>query len=86
MSKRRTSYCDDWSCPARPSCAHHFGRSLAYARMSERHPPTMHGPDTPYDRHASEDRQSCENYRFDRQKKWLMPRPGDIDLIHGVWP
>lgn len=82
MAKRK-SYCDDWSCPARASCAHHFGRSLAYARMSERHPRTEHGPGTPYDRHASEDRQSCASWRFDRPKKWLMPRPGDVTNYQG---
>lgn len=73
MSRR--TYCDDWTCPARVSCANHFGRSLAYARMNPAK--VEHGDGTPFDRHASEDRQSCENYKLDRPKRWLMPKEGD---------
>ncbi len=83
----RKVWCDDWSCPARRSCAHHFGRSLAYAAMREG-ARTGHGHETPYDRHASEDRQSCSAYRFDRQKEWLKPQPGQINMIgpvHGMF-
>jgi hypothetical protein len=81
----RKTWCDDWTCPAQPSCAHHFGRSKAYAAMARAK--TGHGHGTPYDRHASEDRQSCDAYRFDRIKPWLMPRPGDINLLPGSrWP
>lgn len=42
---------------------------------------TGHGEGTPYDRHASEDRQSCACYRFDRPKAWLMPRPGQVTTV-----
>ena len=73
----RKVWCDDWSCPARASCAHHFGRSAAYFGMKEG-AKTGHGDGTPYDRHASEDRQSCAVYRFDRQKEWLRIQPGMI--------
>ena len=76
----RKVYCDDWRCPARVSCAHHFGRSAAYASMREG-TKQEHGPFTKYDRDASEDRQSCSAYRFDRQKPWLKPRPGDINYL-----
>jgi hypothetical protein len=58
----RKVWCDDWSCPARPSCANHFWRSKAYAgmRMGTK---TEHGDGTRYDRHTSKDRQSCSSYR-----------------------
>jgi len=80
-------YCNDWTCPARVSCAHHFGRSKVYFAMSDPNPKTAHGPDTPYDRHESEDRQSCASYRFDRQKEWLRAQPGDVNYLpHGAWP
>lgn len=73
--------CDDWTCPARVSCAHHFGRSRAYAAMSDRHGKVGHGEGTPYDRHSSEDRQSCDAYRLDRPRAWLMPQPGQADVL-----
>lgn len=52
--------CQDWSCPARVSCARHFGRSAAYATMAEPgttplmdRSPRQPGADT------------CEQYAFD---------------------
>lgn len=75
----RKTYCDDWTCPASASCAHHFGRSAAYAGMKPAK--TGHGDGTPYDRHASEDRQSCAAYRFDRPKAWLMPQAGQVNVF-----
>lgn len=73
-------YCDDWRCPARASCAQHFGRSQAYAAMSDRRAKVesventgrfnwMAGPDAG---------NSCEHYRLDKPKEWLMPRPGQV--------
>lgn len=85
MSERKT-WCDDWSCPARASCAHHFGRSGAYAAMREDHGPVEHGPFTPYDRHASDDGQACDKYRRDRRKAWLEPAPGQlVEIAAGVY-
>jgi len=78
----RKVWCDDWSCPAARSCVHHFGRSAAYAAMREG-VKCHHGDGTPYDRHASEDRQSCASYRFDRQKEWLKPKLGQITHTGG---
>lgn len=70
-------YCDDWSCPARASCAKHFGRSRAYASMRDPGRTRIsHGEGTPFDRHASEDRQSCSAYKFDKPRAWLMPQDG----------
>lgn len=82
-------YCDDWRCPARVSCAHHFGRSSAYASMrradSERDRLEsiegtgrfnwMQGPDAG---------NSCAAYRLDKPKKWLMPQPGQITHSEGL--
>lgn len=73
-------YCDDWGCPARASCALHFGRSHAYAAMSDRRVRIesientgrfnwMTGPDAG---------KSCEHYELDKPKKWLMPQPGQV--------
>lgn len=31
----RRAYCDDWACPARASCARHFGRAEAYWSMRQ---------------------------------------------------
>lgn len=70
-------WCDDWSCPARASCANHFGRSAAYAGMREG-AKAEHGPLTAYDRHQSDDRQNCDKYRRDRAKPWLAPQPGQV--------
>lgn len=78
----RKIWCDDWSCPARVSCAHNFGRSAAYASMRER-VMVAHGPFTSYDRHASEEGQSCDAYRRDRAKLWLMPQPGQVNVDFG---
>lgn len=76
-------WCDDWSCPAAKSCAHHFGRSAAYAGMREG-AKTGSGQGTPYDRYASEDRQSCTAYRFDRPKAWLVAHPGQVTHVGPV--
>jgi hypothetical protein len=75
----KTVYCDDWRCPAKVSCAKHFGRSAAYGRMEERARVDsieqtgrfnwMQGPDAG---------NSCAEYRLDKPKAWLMPRPGEI--------
>jgi len=72
-------WCDDWSCPARASCANHFGRSAAYAGMKPAK--TGHGHETPYDRHQSEDRQACDKYRRDHAKSWLAFQPGQITIV-----
>lgn len=68
-------WCDDWRCPARASCANHFGRSRAYAGMRlgakvESVERTgrynwMAGPDAGL---------SCAEYRLDKPKSWLMPK------------
>lgn len=64
------TYCEDWSCPARCSCAHHFGRSHEYAAMEgavmERRV-ELHK--FPRDAGAV----SCPRYEFDKPKKWLLP-------------
>lgn len=79
----RKTWCDDWTCPARVSCAHHFGRSKAYGAMKGQRNKWEHGPFTLYDRHASEDRQACDKYRLDRPKPWLMPQPGQVTHFPG---
>ncbi len=71
----RPTYCDDWSCPVRVSCAKHWGRSHAYAAMAEKHKPVGHGPGTHFFRGI---REQCDHYEFDRQKKWLAALPGQI--------
>lgn len=44
----RPKFCDDWQCPARVSCAKHFGRSKEYAAMQMPAPSTGHGAGTIY--------------------------------------
>lgn len=75
-------WCDDWRCPARVSCKHHYGRSAAYAGMkpgakveSVENTGQFNwsvGPDAGL---------SCEVYRLDKPKPWLMPQPGQA--THG---
>lgn len=69
----RPAYCDDWSCPARVSCAKHFGRSVEYAGMRMPAPSTGHGAGTIYWRGV---RDHCPKYEFDQIKPWLMPQAG----------
>lgn len=69
----RPRWCDDWGCPARRSCANHFGRSEAYAKMAERHAPTGHGAGTHFWRGV---RDHCPKYELDKPRAWLMPQPG----------
>jgi len=71
----RPKHCDDWECPARVSCARHFGRSSAYAAMRREHESTGHGPGTWYFRGIKE---HCPRYEFDKPKEWLMPKPGQV--------
>jgi hypothetical protein len=56
--------CQDWRCPARQSCAHHFGRSEYYRAMAERHPPLVMPA-------KEEEAEACSHYRQDRHKAWL---------------
>lgn len=68
--------CEDWGCPARASCALHFGRSIAYARMDGR------ARSVPDDDHF--DRAylgHCQHYKFDRPKVWLKILPGQITHV-----
>ncbi len=74
----RPAYCDDWSCPARVSCARHFGRSRAYAGMWENHGSTGHGAGTWFWRGV---RDHCPRYEFDKLREWLMPQAGQT--THG---
>lgn len=67
-----TVWCDDWGCPARVSCALHFGRSAAYAAMRRARTRARPRP-----KHAG----SCPDYRRDRRKPWLERQPGQA--THG---
>ncbi|WP_448207261.1 hypothetical protein [Azospirillum sp. sgz302134] len=58
--------CDDWACPAGVSCAHHLGRSEAYAKMEIPEPEVIR-------REREADAESCADYRCDRPKMWLLP-------------
>lgn len=72
--------CEDWECPAHRSCARHFGRSDAYAAMSEKHAPLVIPVVT--DRDADDrvlieparlpEADSCEFYERDGFKLWLV--------------
>lgn len=73
----RKVWCDDWSCPARVSCAHHFGRSQAYAGMREGAKVESVERTGQYER----DLQSCPQYKLDRPKRWLMPQPGQSSYV-----
>ena len=68
MSAAAKTWCDDWACPARVSCAHHFGRSAAYGGVREHHEPIRRRSRMP-------DADSCPDYRFDRPKPWLAIQP-----------
>ncbi len=77
----RPKYCDDWACPAKASCARHFGRSHAYAAMAVRSVSTGHGASTWYFRGIKE---NCAKYEYDKPKPWLAIKPGQIThLPHG---
>ena len=76
----RPKYCDDWSCPARVSCARHFGRSVEYAEMRDARVSIGHGPGTIYWRGV---RDHCERYQFDKPREWLMPQPGQVNVSFG---
>jgi len=80
----RKVWCDDWQCPARRSCAHHFGRSHAYAAMSKCRVESVENTGQ-YNRASSERVGCCDQYKRDRIKRWLMPRPGQVVLPEG-WP
>lgn len=67
-------WCDDWRCPARVSCAHHFGRSAAYAAMKPAKVESVENTFR-YDRTGSKDPDACAEYRFDKPKEWLVPKP-----------
>jgi hypothetical protein len=75
----RKVWCDDWACPASVSCAHHFGRSAAYAAMRPGSKVESIENTGKYER----DLQNCASYRFDRAKPWLMPLPGQITVPLG---
>jgi hypothetical protein len=78
--KERPTYCEDWACPARVSCALHFGRSADYARMDERRRFTL----KKFDRDPSKD--CCTEYEFDKPKKFLAIKPGQIThWPQGAW-
>jgi hypothetical protein len=63
----RKVWCDDWQCPAQPSCAHAFWRSKAYAGMRPCKVESRENTGQ-YER----DLQSCDKYKLDRPKPWLM--------------
>jgi hypothetical protein len=57
--------CDDWSCPAKVSCMHHFGRSKAYAAMTLPAPQLRKPP-------RKADAECCAHYVTDRPRAWLL--------------
>lgn len=56
--------CQDWGCPAKVSCARHFGRSLAYAEMRLPGPPLYRGE-------RAVDEESCADYERDKPREWM---------------
>ena len=62
------TYCADWRCPARVSCAHHIGRSGAHTALTIP-PPATCCPD------RSAEADSCLHYRFDQPKPWFLLGP-----------
>jgi hypothetical protein len=80
-------YCEDWQCPARGECAHHFGRSYAYVAMILWCEP-IDGPackrdKTPYyTPERAPFSPQCRHYERDRPREWLK---GDCEppLMHG---
>jgi len=78
----RKVWCDDWRCPARQSCANHFGRSEAYAAMRPGAKIETVEATGAFNWHVGPDAgNSCAAYRLDKPKKWLMPQPGQ--MTHG---
>lgn len=57
--------CDDWACPALVSCAHHFGRSLAYWAMTVEPQRFEKG-----DRKAG--KEACADYERDKVRPWMV--------------
>jgi len=58
-------YCDDWGCPAKASCRHHFWRSPEYAAMDDAAEIAF------FDKHRDPDADSCYRYERDEVKDWL---------------
>ncbi len=55
-------YCDDWACPEKWGCAHHFCRSKAYWSMEERQHSFWRG---------YRNRWGCLDFMRDVSKPWL---------------
>ena len=64
MKRRPEWLCNNWGCPARRSCARHFGRSDHYRAMTE--PKDVRTPT------VDEGEEDCEHYQRDGFKEWLV--------------
>jgi hypothetical protein len=74
----RRGYCDDWSCPARASCARHFGRSEAYWAMRQESGPFFKGK-------RKKSRDHCDDYRADRIRPWMLEAFQQPAAPEGRW-
>lgn len=73
------AYCHDWSCPAKASCANHFGRSRAYWAMEHEGLP-------PVNAKRAADAEACEDYRRDQIQPWMIEAFGPFgDRPDGSW-
>lgn len=65
MGKPVQAVCQDWGCPARASCARHFGRHLAYWSMSVE-------PRQFMKRERKPGFESCLEYEPDTAHDWMV--------------
>lgn len=62
-------WCEDWSCPARAECEHHFGRSYDYAAMLDHDDPRR--SKLPKYRPKRPPYGICQHFKRDVPREWL---------------
>lgn len=76
-------FCDDWACPAKASCARHFGRSINYWRFDVEadHREGVRFAKGP--REAGHDH--CKDYERDEIRPWMVDAFTASPLPEGRW-
>lgn len=69
--------CQDWGCPAKASCARHFGRHLAYWSMSGE-------PRQFMKRERKPGFGSCPEYEADKARDWMVDA-FTAPSVSGAW-
>lgn len=73
------AYCHDWACPARASCALHFGRSKAYWAMTTKDADGVNAKRPP-------EAEACDLYVRDKIQPWMVEAFGPFgEQADGSW-